>query len=100
MRAPCLQQRVGACVKGIAPVRSGIHRPPCPVRLASLRAKAEIVMVYEEMADEVTHCPVRAGGREVGLCRRSRVHHRLGLAEDRREDVDGIGRHACLPEEM
>src|SRR6266567_1211569 len=62
MGAPGLNQRVGARAKGSAPVRSGVRGTPRPVRLASLSAKAEIGKVYEEMADEVTHRPVRAGG--------------------------------------
>ena len=93
MGSPGLNQRVGAGANGIAPVRAGVDGRPCPVRLTSLGAKAEIGKVYQEMAGEVTHCPVRAGGAEAGLHRRDRIHHCLGPAEGRREQVDGVGRH-------
>ncbi len=58
-----------------------------------LGAKSEIGKVYQEMAGEVTHCPVRAGGAEAGLRRRDRIHHCLGPAEGCREEIDGVGRH-------
>ena len=91
--SPGLNQRAGADAKGIAPVRAGVHRCPGPVRLTSLGAKAEIGKVYQEMADEVTHCSVRTGGAKVGLRRRDRIHHCLGPAEGCREEIDGVGRH-------
>jgi len=96
MGAPGRNQRVGASAKGIAPVRSGIHWLPRPVWLTSLGAKAEIGIVHEEMANEVTHCPVRAWGGKAGLRRCDSIHDFLGSAKGRREEVDGIGRH-CVP---
>jgi hypothetical protein len=53
MGPPGLNQCVGACANSIAPVGAGIYRPPGPVRLISLGAKAEGFEVYEEMTDEV-----------------------------------------------
>ena len=91
--SPGLNQRAGAGAKGIAPVRAGVHRRPGPVRLTSLGAKAEIGKVYQEMAGEVTHCPVRARGAEAGLRRRDPIHHCLGPADGCREEINGVGRH-------
>jgi hypothetical protein len=95
VRSPGLNQRAGAGAKGMASVRAGVHRPPCPVRLTSLGATAEIGRSTRRWL--TSSCTVQSGqGAEVGLRRRDRIHHCLGDAMQGSLPRKGHGR-ALLP---